>query len=121
MKTKDVIKIWQNCHKASLENTSFLLLPNQDAEQCTLISKICSTRMSMSTLADELLLTISSQDDMPKELKKWLEVEKNLDEGKQGCSSCWVSSRLNKNHPECNEKINEYFESRKALENLCLD
>lgn len=120
MDVNDIIKIWQECHKSAANNPSIQLLPHQNPFQEKLISNICITKMDALSNADELLLTIPPDAEIPPELRKWLEVEKNKEEGKQGCGSCWFSSRKDKNHPECEQKIQEYFEARDALENLYL-
>lgn len=70
----------------------------------------CSPEMGLYYEAEEKLLEYSVHHPEHAELKRYLEIF--LD---RGCSSCWLSSRVVKAHPECEKKIEEFFKAREAL------
>lgn len=60
--------------------------------------------------AESRLFALDPNDDIPKPLKDFLIANKD-----KGCHSCWFSSKMIKQHPECSEKINRWFDTRQKL------
>ncbi len=102
--TQEILIAWQKAHEQAEDNAS-LLLKNE------IFSELCATRMSVCLIADELLygLTVDSSDN-PKELNRHLVA--NTD---KACSQCSFSSSTTDIHPECNDKIKEWFNSKEQL------
>jgi len=100
----EIIKEYALAHIAAEPNAE-LMVSNPDAKTVD----ECAERMKRVGKADKAILTISG-DNLPKPLIDFLNA--NLD---KGCNHCWISSRREKCHEECQVKIERWFECRKKL------
>jgi hypothetical protein len=75
------------------------------------LGEFCPCR---SSIVGILPLTVTPQpadfDGMPEEICRFAKA--SLD---PGCSHCWLSSRVDNTHPECQVKIKEWFDAKEAL------
>jgi hypothetical protein len=102
--TKEILLVWQQAHEHA-ENNPELLLKNE------IFFELCEARMNVCSIADELLYNIPvNEKDNPKELNRHLLANTN-----KGCSQCRFGSFSDDNHPECNDKIKEWFKSKEQL------
>ena len=75
----------------------------------TMSSEEASRRMTVLDDAKAKMFLIA--DELaPPELLRWKRAHEN-----SGCSRCWLSS-CGPLHPECDERIKEWFAAREALE-----
>lgn len=102
-------RIWAECHHSADANTT-MILAAKTAEESTLVSDICAAKMVALKNAEKLLFSYTDHPDAPEGLKRWARAEAD-----KGCRSCWLSSRIDKQHPECQAKIKEWFAAREAL------
>lgn len=105
IETIDVLKIWANAQVLVADNTSLLMKYNHDG----VISDLCSARMQVHSVAEEMLLGLKGREDLPPILLSFFKAEED-----KGCSNCWLSSRI-KEHEDCDNKIKRYFETRENL------
>lgn len=71
----------------------------------------CAERMVRVSRADARLMTLSTRpDDLPEPLREFFAAEAD-----KGCMRCWASSVRFRNHPECNQKIDRWFATHRAL------
>ena len=96
-------------HKLAEENPR-LLLDAKTAAECTRVSKLCSQRMDECHAADDALMVFVDHPLATPALKAFAAADSD-----KGCSSCWLSSKSNKDHPDCECKIYRWFECREAL------
>lgn len=102
---KEILKIWQKADELASDNSSLLL---QDSE---LFADLCVARMDVCVITEKMLYNLPIDNiNYPKELTRHLKANVN-----QGCMACRSSSFIGNNHPECNEKIAEWFESKEQL------
>ena len=105
--TDQIIRAWWKAHEGAIDNPTLLLLCDSR------FSGLCVERMHVCMKADELLYALTG-DDLPEPLKRHLKAEAD-----KGCPICWFSSMRRKTHPDgtpsCEDKIHEWFESKKAL------
>lgn len=103
--TIDVLVRWYKAHKAA-EDNSAKMLAAWGVEESRRVSDECVAKMSGLKKADAdlnglagipLLDLFNARDKDP------------------GCARCWLSSRVVKEHPECDFKIREWFGYRDAL------
>jgi hypothetical protein len=102
--TKAILVAWYNAHEPFNDNSSSAINTH------VLFSNLCSARMSVISVTEDMLYGLYIDENYPKELKRHLTANKN-----KGCSRCMFSSNKEANHPECNEKSNEYFRSKEQL------
>lgn len=93
------------CHVAK-DNPKLLIACGNGA------SELCGKRMEELHKAEGELLEIlkNTNDKVPIVVNNWLGATKD-----PGCSSCWASSVKSRVHPECQKKIDRYFEVRGKL------
>jgi hypothetical protein len=101
--TEEILKSWYQAHKQAEGNASLLLIDH------SMFGVLCGARMNVCSIVDHMLYELDERSEC-EELVRHLKSNKD-----KGCTSCRLSSFLGKNHPECNEKINEWFSSQKAL------
>ena len=99
--TKAIIREFSAAHEIAEGNTKPPV--SHDTE-------LCNERMFRVGMVDNAILEIGDREDAPDELKNFIEACND-----SACPSCWVSSRSDKIHPECQKKISRYFETRKKL------
>lgn len=106
--TKEILLIWFRASQEAKDNSSLQL------KYEGYFTDICAARMSVCGVADKHLYSLPVKTDnneyYPEELVRHLKAEKD-----KGCSNCWLRSDTDKNHPECNDKITEWFASNTAL------
>jgi len=103
---KETIVKWSKAHDAAEDNPQKML-----KDPSTAMSDHCAQLMKeIHDAEEELLLSIGLAVEYPLEFRRY--VNAMMD---SGCASCWVSSRIGKNHPECQTKIGEYFAAREGL------
>ena len=103
--TKEILKVWQKSDALAENNPSFLL------EGHALETEFSIAVMDMYVIAEKMLYNLPVDNiSYPKELTRHLKA--NAD---QACMACRCSSLTGNNHPECNEKITEWFESKSEL------
>lgn len=109
--TIDVLVRWHAAHKAAEDNPKKLLAA-RTAEDSTRVSDECAALMESLGEAEAALFKLKElpADEVPPLLTLFLGREAD-----KGCPSCWVSSRIQKSHPECQFKISEWFGYREAL------
>ncbi len=101
--TEKILIAWQKAHKQAEDNVTLL----KDSS----FTDLCIARMSVCTVANSLLYSLPVKGEgYPEELERHL--KSNSD---KGCSRCWASSLIGRNHPECNKKISEWFASQEEL------
>lgn len=74
---------------------------------------LCNQRMLRVRMIERVIVDVADRDDAPSELRDFVAAHAD-----QGCSSCWLSATRNKNHPECQSKIDRYFATRGRLADL---
>ena len=102
-----IIKIWAQSVTLVGDNAELLTQTRHDP----LISELCSARMEVLSVAEALLATLNGQQNLPEPLVAFFAADAD-----KGCNHCWLSSRMPKEHPECWEKINRWFDTRTALQ-----
>lgn len=102
--TNAIIKEYAVAHLAADDNPKLLI---KNPVKYTLL---CNARMFRIALIDEAILNIGEREDAPIELKNFL-----IAEADKGCPSCWISSKKNNNHADCQKKIDRWFETRQKL------
>jgi len=60
--------------------------------------------------AKDRLMTFRLEAGLPKPLENYFAAVAD-----PGCPRCWISSRVDKQHPECRKKISRYFETERQL------
>lgn len=110
--TIDILVRWYNAHKAAEDNPAKLLAARHSAEECTRVSNECAALMDTLHEAEVALFKLGElpQDTVPPLVTLFLQREAD-----KGCPSCWLSSSIGKNHPQCQFKISEWFGYREAL------
>lgn len=107
------LKRWADAKIIAADNSQLLRERNgKGAEECTRISDICKQRMDDLHDAEEMLMKFKDSPDASAAMRAYVAAETD-----KGCSRCWLSSRMGKNHPECNMKITRWFAARKVLFN----
>ncbi len=99
-----ILVVWHKAHKHAEDNAKLLILNH------ALFGELCKERMGVCTAADSLLYGIEIRESLPIEVTRHLKAEKD-----KGCTSCWISSLRGKRHPECQKKMNEWWDSREGL------
>jgi len=102
---KEILIAWQKADEQAHENPS-LLLQNHE-----LFTGLCEARMEVCIITEKLLYNLPIDNiNYPEELTRHLKA--NAD---QGCFACRCSSFTEDNHPECNDKMKEWFNSKEQL------
>ena len=102
---KEILIAWQKAHEQVEDNASLSIRFEGK------FSELCGARMNVVSVTDSMLYSLPvNGEDYPEELTRHL--KSNAD---KGCMSCWISSFIGRNHPECNEKIREWFDSKEQL------
>jgi hypothetical protein len=101
---KHILLAWYSAHKQAANNSELMIL---NAE---LFTVLCGERMDVCGVADRLLYSLSLNVSYPAPMLRHLLAEKN-----KACMSCQISSNIEANHPECQEKNKEWFESKREL------
>lgn len=110
---KVAIESWQKADREARENTKLLLHGGADGE------RIAGERMGVLFLAESTLveaISVTDPAELPRSLVVWLATSIRHG-GDSGCSECWLSSAGGE-HPECVEKIKQYFKAVRAMRAL---
>jgi hypothetical protein len=99
----DVLRQWYKAHKIAAENPRILLKYYGSIESCKKASDLCAQRMKECEEADEKLFAL----DHPL-------VNLFKDNQMPDCS-CKYQSNSKKIHPECKEKVKDFFAYRDSL------
>lgn len=71
----------------------------------------CTPEMARLHNAQDVILALAGSHDLPPPVSAFIAAESD-----RGCSSCWFSSSgRNKQHPECADKIDHWFEAYEGL------
>jgi len=101
---------WALIHEYARGKTSAAMMEEVEKMDREL-GKFCPCRSSIvSILPLTVSPSITSLDGMPEEIRRFAKA--SLD---PGCSSCWLSSKIEGTHPECQIKIKEWFDAKEAL------
>ncbi len=96
---------WCLAYKEAEGNSDLLLRSSDQATQ-----KLCSKRVETVLAIENQLLAFDGLPGIPSVLERWILSKKNT-----ACASCWLSSRREKQHEECERRIQEYFAADRAL------
>lgn len=105
----DVLKVWVKAQMLVLDNTS-LMIKYRRSSGNAIIDELCVARMKVHNIAEEMLMSLQNQEDLPPLLLNFFEANND-----KGCDGCWLSSSISNKHEDCNIKINRWFDTRKKL------
>jgi len=108
MVINELIRIWAEAKHEASDNVTLMF---KDPSLST--NDLCAQRMERLRIAEQLMMEYAqscSDDEMPAQMKRYLQADEN-----PACGPCWLSSRRLTQHPECQDKIKEYFAAEKAL------
>jgi len=101
-----LIQDFAMAHTAAKQNPK-LLLENHSAH-----ASACAERCRVSSQALQSLVSLEDSLDHPLPLRQFLFACRDK---QKACVSCMLSSKRKLDHPECEQRINNYFETLDAL------
>jgi len=114
MTPNQIISLWAIAEVEAEKNPSLMLASRPVNFKAT--QEFCIRQMQELEKATLRLLSLEGQSDLPLPLLVFFEANND-----KGCDSCWLSSRKGKNHPDCNIKIDQWFDARDKLTAYGLD
>lgn len=103
---------YASAYAAASNNTKIMIGRPTTAEVAD-----CAARMERLAKATERILALAEGSSLGPEWRDLPFVVRNFHrvDVDRGCPSCWLSSSVGRQHPECRVKIDRWFEARDAL------
>lgn len=108
---KEKLEKWQKAKLAVADNAKIMCGRPTEADV-----QFCADGMKrLYSAKEELFNFCKTAKDLPQEISDWLVTLSD-----PGCSGCWLTSNLEKRHPECQNKIDSYFAAEEKLMEIAL-